>query len=121
MVKSNGGFTLVELIVVIAILAILAGVALPAYSGYIEKANKTSDDAQLVVVEQAIGAACAMKGYTPDEATVAMTTQGVTAVSAGGENLFELFKSFYEGNTLNLKYYTAVSFEQGEIVTTPAN
>ena len=39
MFKSNGGFTLVELIVVIAILAILAGIAVPAYSGYIDKAQ----------------------------------------------------------------------------------
>ena len=37
--KSDAGFTLVELIVVIAILAILAGVAVPAYSGYIEKSS----------------------------------------------------------------------------------
>lgn len=40
MFKSTGGFTLVELIVVIAILAILAGVAVPAYSGYIAKAEQ---------------------------------------------------------------------------------
>ena len=39
MFKKNGGFTLVELIVVIAILAILASVAVPAYSGYIAKAQ----------------------------------------------------------------------------------
>lgn len=43
MIKKNGGFTLVELIVVIAILAILAGVAVPAYSGYIKKAQQTAD------------------------------------------------------------------------------
>ena len=40
--RKNGGFTLVELIVVIAILAILAGVAVPAYSGYIAKAEQAS-------------------------------------------------------------------------------
>ena len=43
MMKKTGGFTLVELIVVIAILAILAGVAVPAYSGYITKANEAAD------------------------------------------------------------------------------
>ncbi len=43
MFKSNGGFTLVELIVVIAILAILAGIAVPAYSGYIEKAGEAEN------------------------------------------------------------------------------
>ena len=41
--KSKGGFTLVELIVVIAVLAILGGVAVPAYSGYVTKANKQAD------------------------------------------------------------------------------
>ena len=41
--KCTGGFTLVELIVVIAILAILAGVGTVAYTGYIKAANKGVD------------------------------------------------------------------------------
>ncbi len=41
--KSNAGFTLVELIVVIAIMAILAGVGTVGYSAYIKSANKGAD------------------------------------------------------------------------------
>ena len=40
MFKSNGGFTLVELIVVIAILGLLAGIGIPAYSEYMTKAEQ---------------------------------------------------------------------------------
>lgn len=41
--RENGGFTLVELIVVIAILGILAGVGGVAYAGYVQKANEAMD------------------------------------------------------------------------------
>lgn len=52
--NKNGGFTLVELIVVIAILAILAGVAVPAYSGYVDKANQSADITLVRDVEHAL-------------------------------------------------------------------
>ena len=44
MFKSNGGFTLVELIVVIAILGLLAGIGIPAYSNYMTKASENIED-----------------------------------------------------------------------------
>lgn len=50
---SKSGFTLVELIVVIAILGILAGIAVPAYSGYIKKANQATDYTQLDAIKTA--------------------------------------------------------------------
>lgn len=56
--RSNGGFSLVELIVVIAIMAILVGVAVPVYSSYIEKANKAKDEQLLGEINSAFNVAC---------------------------------------------------------------
>lgn len=60
--KSNKGFTLVELVVVIAVLAILAGVGSVAYSGYIKKANEAADVSLLAAVKTAADSAVAVKG-----------------------------------------------------------
>jgi type IV pilus assembly protein PilE len=37
--KTNLGFTLVEIMIVVAILAIIAAIAIPAYNGYIREAK----------------------------------------------------------------------------------
>ena len=41
--KKNGGFTLVELIIVIAIMAALVAVLAPQYIKYVDKSRKTAD------------------------------------------------------------------------------
>ena len=46
MFKSNGGFTLVELVVVIAILGILSAVAVPQFTKYITAAENAKADYQ---------------------------------------------------------------------------
>lgn len=93
MFKKNGGFTLVELIVVIAILAILAGVAVPAYSGYIERANDAACLAELSAIQTATQSACALNGTTLDSITIG------TEISVVAEDdtvdVSEDFEAFY--------------------------
>ncbi len=52
--KSNKGFSLVELIVVIAIMAIIAGVAIPVFTTYIDKSNKAADEQLFADIEDAL-------------------------------------------------------------------
>ena len=69
--KSNKGFSLVELIVVIAIMAIIAAVAVPAYSAYITKAEE-SNSIQV----------CADAGYAAELANIEFGTTATISVSA---------------------------------------
>ena len=86
MFKKNGGFTLVELIVVIAILAILAGVAIPAYSGYITKAQDAAVVTELDAIATSAQAANAQAGEIKD---IKVSTDGkkitVTVDTAAGD------------------------------------
>ena len=75
MFKKNGGFTLVELIVVIAILAILAGVAIPVYSGYITKAQDAAAITELDAIATAAQAANATAGKIA-KIEITVTTSG---------------------------------------------
>ena len=89
--KSKAGFTLVELIVVIAILAILAGVAVPAYTGYIAKAEQAADMQALAAVNTAVHSLAAGKGATveaievTDAGAVTATLDPSTATIASAD------------------------------------
>lgn len=52
--EKNRGFTLIEMMIVIVIISILAGIALPAYSNYIKRANASTAAADLSTLSTAI-------------------------------------------------------------------
>ena len=105
--KRNGGFTLVELIVVIAILAILAGVAVPAYTGYIKKAEEAADQQLLGAVNTAFAAACLEEGKDVNDvnrARILVTDKKVVAVTDVDftndvTKVNEAFLRYFAGNT----------------------
>lgn len=99
--QSAKGFTLVELIVVIAILAILAGIAIPAYSGYVEKAKRAEDEQLLATVNTAFAAACIENGtdiYNVDEALIKLTSDKAVAELTVPRDFNDAFMTFYTGN-----------------------
>lgn len=71
--KKNGGFTLIEMLIVVAIIAILVVVSIPMVSSSLDKAKSATDDANLRaakaagVIEYMTNGTAATMNYNADE------------------------------------------------------
>ncbi|MBQ7380278.1 MAG: prepilin-type N-terminal cleavage/methylation domain-containing protein [Clostridia bacterium] len=81
MKTNNKGFSLVELIVVIAIMAILAAVAIPTFSGFITKANVSSDESFINDVTYAAKIAHTVEGTVSDVTVTATKGDVATQIT----------------------------------------
>ena len=109
--RASDGFTLVELIVVIAILAILGGVAVPAYSGYVKKAEKAADEQLLAAVNTAYAAACLENGTDMSLLDGASLTLAADKTVASVSPYNESFGRYFAGNEASaFKVFTNIVY-----------
>jgi general secretion pathway protein G len=82
MFRKNGGFTLLELLVVVTIIVILTGVVLPYVQGYVDDARFARAKQDLDELKQALALYETRRGepYAP-EATVLLTIGGATSTA----------------------------------------
>ncbi len=79
----RGGFTLMEMLIVVAIIVMLAGVAAYSYTTYLEKARENTAKLQITHLEEAVQA------YNIDNGTLPESLQALTQAEGGGHARIE--------------------------------
>jgi prepilin-type N-terminal cleavage/methylation domain-containing protein len=96
--RNNGGFTLIELVIVIAILGILMAVALPNFSGITTRGETVANKAELVTVQTAMDVMMAQLIMSSVNQTT--TTQNMGAFPTG----YPLYPNYMRSATTSDNY-----------------
>jgi prepilin-type N-terminal cleavage/methylation domain-containing protein len=78
--EREGGFTLIELLVVLIIIAVLLAIAIPAYLGFKDRAQKRAAQSNVRIAIPSAEAYAQDNDGTPNDADADATTQGYTGM-----------------------------------------
>ena len=104
--RGEGGFTLVELLIVVAILAVLVAVVLPNFTGLLGSSKSTAADAEQVIVQTAVDAKMASESLATYPA-VATGTDDMTTLG--------LYPNYMRSQTTNCSYTVADTGEVSQV------
>ncbi|MFQ5956637.1 MAG: type II secretion system protein GspG [Candidatus Brocadiales bacterium] len=76
--RGTGGFTLIEIVIVLAIIAVLAGILAPTLIGYVGSSRVRKAEADVRAIAGAVGGAYADMGHWPLWASGSSTTAGAS-------------------------------------------
>jgi type IV pilus assembly protein PilA len=83
--NKQGGFTLIELMIVVAIIGILAAVAIPAFMDYMKKGKSSEAELQLAKIKTNAKAAFNTDSAYPAVTAALTPTQDCCTQNAGGK------------------------------------
>ena len=111
--KRKGGFTLIELIVVIAILGILALIAVPRLSGFTTSAKLNSDYSTAATIGGAVAAYAAANpsaAFATYDTTAELTTLGYLGTVSNSQSQNAAWVITLDANGNPLVHSNAVQF-----------
>ena len=123
--NNNKGFTLMEMLIVVAIIAILIAIAIPTFSGALEKAREATDMANLRAAYAQIVSDGALKTKTAPTKTANIEYSGYPDTPTATVTATQNTKGSWEGDTpiiggisVNCGASWEVKYSAGEVTIT---
>ncbi len=112
-VKSNAGFTLVELMIALVIAAILAAIAIPSYTSFVERGKMRTAQADLVALSTVIENVYQRTLAYPDQSTATDPETDFNAWNAASDA--GDFTFTYISSAADDPHYTLTANGQGNL------